>query len=236
MANNFIKYEELKSRVSLMDVAAELGYKLNMKDGMKWPVMVKTDGAGQKLDSIVICHPAQNSTMGYFRHAGGKGDVISFVRENQNELSRYGNSVYRILLHFANMEQQAIQKTNNDWKNGQYNTKDFDLSSYCLESLKNREILMEFIFKARGITQETARVFSDNLLRVTHWQPSRKEGEKPWLATNLGFPYRIPGHSEIVGLELRYSGFKSKVAGSNSSEAVWSMDFNKHDPQTNKPN
>ena len=67
MTNKFIPYSELKSRVSIMDVAAELGYKLDIKQGRKFPVMVKTDGSGRKIDSIVICNPGNNDRMGFFR-------------------------------------------------------------------------------------------------------------------------------------------------------------------------
>ena len=226
----FIPYNELKSRVSIMDVAAELGYKLDLKQGRKFPVMVKTDGNGRKIDSIVICNPANNDRMGFFRHAGGKGDVINFVRENQNELSKYGNSVYRILAHFAGAETNQVE-TLTKWENENKNAKPFNLDNYSIETLKNRENIMGPLFNTRHISLDTVKVFSDNLMKVSHWQPSKKEGQDRWLAINLGFPYRVPGNSEIVGLELRGYNFKSKAAGSNSSDAVWSIDFTKGNPQ-----
>ena len=109
-----------------MDVAAELGYKLDIKQGRKFPVMVKTDSAGHKLDSIVICNPGNNDRMGYFRHKGGKGDVVNFIRENQNELSRHGNSVYRILAHFAGAETTQLE-TRNKWADDNKKDRAFSL-------------------------------------------------------------------------------------------------------------
>ena len=233
--NSFSIYKEFKKNINLMDVATELGYKLVRSDGLKWPTMVKTDGGGRKMDSIVICHPESNENMGYFRHGGNSGDVISFVKEHLNELAHYGKTEIEILKRLSKIEdRQKDIPTAARYVRDNYTDKKFDLSGYNLESIKNREYMMAFIFRARGISQETARVFSDNLIRVTHWVKSNKEGEKPWLATNLGFPYRVPGQRDIVGLELRYNGFKSKVAGSNSSEAVWSAEFCRNSPQNVK--
>ena len=230
MTNKFIPYSELKSRVSIMDVAAELGYKLDIKQGRKFPVMVKTDGSGRKIDSIVICNPGNNDRMGFFRHKGGKGDVVNFVRENQNELSRFGNSTYRILAHFAGAETSQLE-TSAKWTEENKNAKPFSLDSYSIETLKGREFLMEQLFKSRKIHLSTVKVFSENLMRVSHWQESKREGQDRWMAINLGFPYRVPGSSDIVGLELRGYNFKSKAAGSNSTDAVWSIDFTHGNPQ-----
>ena len=230
MTNKFIPYSELKSRVSIMDVAAELGYKLDIKQGRKFPVMVKTDGSGRKIDSIVICNPGNNDRMGFFRHKGGKGDVVNFVRENQNELSRFGNSTYRILAYFAGAETSQLE-TSAKWTEENKNAKPFSLDNYSIETLKGREFLMEQLFKSRKIHLSTVKVFSENLMRVSHWQESKREGQDRWMAINLGFPYRVPGSSDIVGLELRGYNFKSKAAGSNSTDAVWSIDFTHGNPQ-----
>lgn len=228
---NFSIYKEFKKNINLMEVAAELGYKLVKSDGLKWPTMVKTDGGGRKIDSIVICHPESNENMGFFRHGGNSGDVINFVREHLNELQHYGKTEIEILKNLSKVEdKQKDISTAATWVRENYKNRKFDLSGYNLESLKNRVYLMNFLLKARGINQRTAELFSDNLIRVTHWVRSNKEGEKPWLATNLGFPYRVPGQKDIVGLELRHNGFKSKVAGSNSSDAVWSADFCNNNP------
>ena len=229
MPEQFISYNELKKYVSLMDVAAELGYKLDLRQGKKFPVMVKTDGRGNKLDSIVICNPGNNEQMGYFRHAGGKGNVIGFISENKNELAKYGNSVYRIMAHFAKMAPTKIAETEK-WNNTNREPKPFSLDKYSIESLKGREYLVENILQPRKISLETAGVFSDNLIRVSHWQKGKKDDQQKWLAINLGFPYRIPGNNKIVGLELRGWNFKSKTEGSNSTDAVWAVDFSKGNP------
>lgn len=230
MTKQFIPYNELKKHVNLMDVAAELGYKLDPKQGMKFPNMVKTDGSGRKIDSIIICNPGNNEKMGFFRHAGGKGNTINFIEENKNELSRFGNTVYQIMTHFARMDAKEIEQRT-QWNEENAKTKPFSLDNYTIETLKGREELMMPLFRARNITIDTVKVFSDNLLRVSHWQPSKIEGQDRWMARNLGFPYRIPGNNEMVGLELRNNHFKSKVAGSNSSDAVWSIDFSNGNPE-----
>ena len=230
MNRPFISYDELKKHVSLMDVASELGYKLDLKQGKKFPVMVKTDGMGRKIDSIVICNPGNNEKMGYFRHAGGKGNVIGFISENKNELARYGNSVYSIMAHFARIETTQIS-TRSQWNDENTKAKPFSLDNYSIETLKGREFLMAALFRSRNIALDTVKVFSENLIKVSHWQPSKKEGQDRWMAENLGFPYRIPGNREIVGLELRGYNFKSKAAGSNSTDAVWSIDFTNGRPQ-----
>lgn len=191
-----------------MDVAAELGYKLDPRQGKKFPVMVKTDSFGRKIDSIVICRPGNNEMMGYFRHRGGKGNVIRFISENKNELSKYGDSVYRIMAHFAHLPSSEIS-TSSQWSQLETQAKPFSMDGYSIETLKGREDLMSNLFKTRNISLETVRVFSDNLIRVSHWQNPKKEGEDRWLAINLGFPYRIPGNEEIVGLELR--GYNSNA-------------------------
>ncbi len=229
MNRPFISYNELKKHVSLMDVATTLGYQLDIKQGKKFPVMVKTDGSGHKIDSIVICNPGNNERMGYFRHAGGKGNTIDFITENKNELAQYGNSVYKIMVHFANGAKPEAS-TQQQWVNENNKTKPFSLNDYSIETLKGREFLMAPLFRSRNISLDTVAVFSDNLMKISHWQPSKREGQDRWMAENLGFPYRIPGNQEIVGLELRGFKFKRKAAGSNSTDAVWSIDFTNGNP------
>ena len=225
--------KDYKKDVTVIKVAQELGYVLDRRQGIKFPNFVKYDGMGKKIDSIIITHKDHPEQMGYFRHIGGKGDVITFIQENLNALSRYGKTVREVLAALSGEPSGEVELDFHSNRNE--NSQPFDLSKFAIETLENRMYLMRSMFESRHISIETAEKFSKNLLRVCYAQTSRKDPSRTWIARDLGFPYRIPGDSRMVGLELRNMiGLKRKVAGSNSTDAVWSLDFSDNNPQNVK--
>ena len=62
MNSNKLSFQELKSRVSVIDVASFLGYKFDRSKGMSQPSFVLTDAGGDVTDRIYIKNPRDNST------------------------------------------------------------------------------------------------------------------------------------------------------------------------------
>lgn len=88
MATNYnFDIKELKKKVGVVDIAASLGYVVKEKPGNAtarvWSEMVAYDGAGV-VDTIVIknANNPDRSDQIYVRAGRGRGDVISFIREN----------------------------------------------------------------------------------------------------------------------------------------------------------
>ena len=69
-------YDELRSRISILDFAQAHGYSVTRKKGLRWPVMEHGSG-----DKIIIINPRDSQNQGYFNpnQDGDKGTLIQFV-------------------------------------------------------------------------------------------------------------------------------------------------------------
>lgn len=102
-----LTYKELKSKVSVIDVATYLGYQLDLSKGRKQPSYVLRSSVGEEQDRIYISNPLDNDIQGYWRRFGSKGgDVINFVKENLDSFKVQGRNdidkVNIVLHNFAN--------------------------------------------------------------------------------------------------------------------------------------
>ncbi len=99
--NNQLSFKELKDRVSIMQVAMDLGYVLDKSKGNSQPSFVLMSGGKEETDRIYIKNPNNPSIQGYWRRGSySKGDVISFVddvcRVNFAPLMRKKNQTFTI--------------------------------------------------------------------------------------------------------------------------------------------
>lgn len=223
---NKYTFQDFKTKISIMQVAIELGYKYDARDGKTQPAFVKHDINGIEIDKIYIKNPQNNSIQGYWRRSltgkNSSGDLIGFVRENlslfpeshgtRNEIDAL-NKVLGKLAGVA-MQPEYIMKTFVDkYKN--WENKPFILDRYERET-DNVNSEMKF-FSQRGISREMAELFTKaGAIELI------KDKESKWNFKNLGFPYRVPGKEEIVGYEVRgLKGFKGKAEGTDSTNASW---------------
>jgi len=223
-------FQDYKRRISIIEVALSLGYKLDKSAGVKYPQLVLTDDFGHKRDSIFIVNADRRDIQGYKRHNGAKGgDLIDFIKENINAFNRTGRNeldkINNILAGFIGEERTWSLK---DYlaKNNIRKAKAFDLNRYELTPAKNRELYVKYMFDRRNLDMNTIRKFSSNIYQI-------RDKEAKYKNLNIGFPYRVPGNDNIVGFEIRgsSSSFKSKAEGTNSRNAVWSVDFTNGHPE-----
>lgn len=213
-----LSYKELKQRVSIIDVATYLGYQLDKSKGVKYPSYVLSAGKDE-VDRIYITNPTNNSTQGFWRRSSTKGgDVISFVRE---QIERFNVSGYNdidrvntVLHNFANSVYTPPLQTS-QYKE-LFRPKTFEKDRW---EIIDNSYIRDRILESRGIDRSSSTMFAEHILLIKDRQ-SRKN------FVNLAFPYRIPGNKECVGYEIRgMGGFKSKAAGSDSTNGMWIADF-----------
>ncbi len=220
MNSNKLSFQELKSRVSVIDVASFLGYKFDRSKGMSQPSFVLTDAGGDVTDRIYIKNPRDNSTQGYWRRNGiqSSGDVISFVKENITKFGVSGrnelDTINNILHKFAGRELEAKDTT--EYKKHSHTEHVFDPERWTKVS---NNYMRDRILSSRSISMHTAITFSQHIDIV---QDKEQQGKYNY----IGFPYTIPGENKHVGYELRgLNGFKSKATGTNSTEGMWLATF-----------
>lgn len=222
-----LSFKELKNRVSIIQVAMELGYKLDKSKGNRQPSFVLTANGKDEVDRIYIKNPNNLSIQGYWRRSdNSKGDVISFVKENLSSFPEsHGarndiDAINRVLSRMAG-QSFSIDRLIEDasYFSKISNPKDFDIERYDRE--KNNIGYMMSFFKKRGINADTVQRFSNYIELVTD-----RESAKQY--KNLAFPYS-DNDGKVVGFELRgFSGYKGKAEGTNSSSAFWRADFSEN--------
>lgn len=218
---NQYSFQELKARVSVIDVATYLGYQFDRSKGVAQPSFVLPSGTGEVLDRIYIKNPNDSSRQGYWRREGinNSGDVISFVRENIDKFGVVGNNeldtINKVLHRFAGQEFEFKDKQR-EYQAYSHTTQTFDPSRW-VEGISPQT--RDRIFSARNIDSHTLLTFAPYIHSVQDTHQDRKY-------TYVAFPYTLPGDDKLVGYELRgLGGFKSKASGTNSHEGMWLATF-----------
>lgn len=214
-------YKDYKDKISIIQVALDLGYSYDRSKGKAMPSFVLNKG-GNEIDRIQIVNPHNSSIQGYFKHNGEKGDLITFITNNINSFSKINNS---------NNLRENINAVLEGYIGGTTPAKTFlqpfdlpiakpfELDRY--EMFQGNSFQAMYFFENRGITKQTAEVFKDNFLFI-------RDKQSQYNYKNIAFPYNKPGQDEILGFEIRGSkGFKSKAEGTNSKDGAWIADFTK---------
>lgn len=231
MVNSETRYDQYKQRVSVMQVALELGYVYDRKKGKVTPSFVLRDGNGNEMDRIFIKNPHNNIKNYWWRPTGSGtrewGDVIQLVRDNINSFPEAAtcrnttDAVNRVLSRLANMPEDGQQMVREFLESQNYRqSKPFSLERYE-RFTGSVDTAMKFLSE-RGITRETAELFKDSFECI-------RDKESTYKYKNLAFPYTAPGEISrsgaekgIVGFEVRgFKGFKSKAEGSDSTRSSW---------------
>lgn len=215
-----INFKEMKSKVGIDDVAYHLGYRIDKKAGLgRYIEMVEPTTN----DRIIIKNPQDKATQTFFRRDGQRGgDVISFIQANLSKLGHYSpnqwESVVRVLAAFSNTyieeSRKYIEKT------GLKGAQAFDKSRYDVQNIDTDLMNVSRLFLGRGLNMDTISAFSEKILRLKDLYNTNFNNY------NVAFPYTRPHDNEVVGYEVRgYKGFKSKAAGTDSSNAAWIVDL-----------
>ena len=236
-------YKFYRSKISIQEVAYELGYRIDKSKGKNTPSFVLMNQNGKETDRIYINHPNNLENSIFWRRNPGPGrqaygDVVAFIRENINCFTEAAgarneiDAVNKVCQRMSNsvVDMNVVMATGQT--NGTYipqSERHFELSDFERER-GNWQKAMRF-FKERGIDDYTAQLFKDNYELIRDTKAGNKVSWK-----NLGFPYRHPGESAIVGYEIRGFGkFKSKAEGTDSAHACWIAYLGKRGTPDNIP-
>lgn len=228
-----VDFKQIKAQVGIDDVAYRLGYRIDKRAGLGRHIeMVLANGSGGASDKIIIKNPQDKANQLYFRRDGrGGGDVITFIREHLTELGASSKNqweaITQILADFSNTyieeSKQYLERV------GYKGVQVFDKTRYDTKPITENMAFTSRFFEARGLTMATAAMFADKITLIRDLQNTA------YTTYNLGFPYTRPSSDTIVGYEVRgYKGFKSKVAGTDSSNAAWIVDLSSDQVATTK--
>lgn len=219
-------FEDLKRKVRIEEVAAQLGYKVNPRAGTHGSYLEMQLFAGdQKADTIVIRKGANGNTDTYFHRASGSGgSVIDFVRENLAALGcdKGGGwkDVFGAFSRFTSLPAGSfdLDSAVRRWRQEKVPV-GFRSDRFIIEPLSANPDAARMIYCQRAFSDETIMTFAP-------WISLLRDKESTFRHPCLAFPYREPGSDDVVGYELRgYGTFKGMAAGTNASTAAWIVDM-----------
>lgn len=225
-----LTYDDFKNRVNIQDLLVDAGYRLNRRDGLRYPSYVRIGSDGRRVhgDKFIV---TANGLCCFQPPERKNYNVISFIKEHPSFFAEYrpGISTDRLVNLVCNrLLNQPVQESVERLEPGQYTTKPFDLYDYEIQPFihDDWESQKQFYpyFKHRGIDLRTQKAFSGHFFLASR---ERTDGKR---YTNLSFPLSLaawPG-KEIVGLEERSrpnadgkTAYKGMASGSNAAEGLW---------------
>lgn len=81
-----LTFDDYKAKISIIQILEDLGYKQDISKGKVSPVFKLTDGAGNKLDEIIIKNPHSVQEHYYDRNYKG-GDLIQFIKNQKLDVT-----------------------------------------------------------------------------------------------------------------------------------------------------
>ena len=226
MAN--LSYDDFKQRLSIQDVLVDAGYKLNRRDGLRYPSYVRLDSEGRRIrgDKFVV---TANGLCCFQPPTQKNYNVIGFIKEHPEMFADYtpGMDKDRLVNLVCNrLLNNPIEDRESKIVTGHQPSASFRLDEYTLHRFEegNRESQKPFYpyFKPRGLYFSTQSAFRNGFFLA---ERKTKDGS---VYRNLAFPMMIPGKDDkIVGLEERGfrkqdgTSFKGIARGTNASEGLW---------------
>lgn len=221
MALPKLTYEDFKARISIQEVLQDAGYRLNRRDGLRYPSYVRVGSDGRRVSGDKFIVSANG--MCCFQPPERKNyNIISFIKEHPHFFADYrpGMSPDRLVNVVCHrLLNQPLEERQTRILDPVKERKPFTLMDY--EFSCHPWHIAKFLI-ARGIGKSTQKAF-EPYMKVSY--KKRDDGKQ---FGNLSFPLTIPGNKTVVGMELRgfpnregKSSFKGMAAGSNSAEGLW---------------
>ena len=223
-----LTFEDYKSKVSIIQVLEDLGYKQDLKKGKLSPVFKLSDGTGNKIDEVVIRNPDNKSGQYYFDRNNKGGDLIAFIKNHINDFPQFHNSnefvrLNMILGHYANVEYVPKYETYTSNASKQ----SFDLARFEVKPTTSLNDL-SYLTNERNIHPDTVKTFLPFITRVTD-----TESKSNVKYANIAFPYKVPGTDTVTNYEQRNYNFSGMCEFGEKKESVWIADFSPN-PQLTK--
>ena len=199
-------FQEFRNDISIMEMAASVGYQIDKSKGNKWPVMVSRYND----EKIIIVNPASTSNQGYFNPGNDldKGTLIDFVRNrlgqefiNDASLSESKN-INKVLYAYQHIPMgidEVFIRPSAPSKIYEHKSDDFS-------PLKNTLYL-------------TGRLISNETICSPEFKGTIFNKFQNGFA-NIVFPYKN-AKGEIKGIEYRNQDYKMFSEGMDRSKAVW---------------
>lgn len=173
MRDGDLTYDDYLRRLNIQDVLIDAGYRLNRRDGLRYPSYVRTDSDGRRIrgDKFIVTANGQCC----FQPPQQKlYNIISFIKEHPQLFAEYKTGVSpdrlvnlvccRLLNHPIEERSARILQPKRD-------IRPFDIEHYELHKFnpQDRETQKRFYpyFKSRGIDLYTQYAFTG----ISVWQP-----------------------------------------------------------------
>jgi hypothetical protein len=225
-----LTYDDFKRRINIQDLLVDAGYRLNRRDGLRYPSYVRLDSDGRRVhgDKFIV---TANGLCCFQPPERKNYNVISFIKEHPQLFADYrpGMSTDRLVNLVCNrllnhpIEERPQQTRTSQAQAKVFDVQDYECQSFRVDDWESQKSFYPY-FKHRGIDLQTQRAFADHFFLASQ---VRTDGKK---YTNLAFPLSLaaqPG-KEIVGLEERSrpnaegkTAYKGMAAGSNAAEGLW---------------
>ena len=224
-----LTYEDFKQRINIQEVLQDAGYRLNRKDGIRYPSYVRLDSNGRRIrgDKFIV---TRNGLCCFQPPEQRNYNIISFIKEHPHFFAEYtpGMSKDRLVNLVCNrllnqpMTERNTRVLDPEKHNSPFNASDYEWQSFDRGNWESQKKFYPY-FKNRGINLATQRLFADSFFLTTK---QRTDGKR---YTNLSFLLVLPGKpDEKVGLEERSRPnqegkmvYKGMAAGSNATQGIW---------------
>jgi hypothetical protein len=227
-----LDYQYYIDHINIQEALNYAGYRLNRRDGTRWPSYVRVDDHGQRVrgDKFLVS-PSSNGKTCFQPGTQKSYNIISFIKGfpqlfpeslNSKTPADLVNNVCQAILNIP--QEQRNQRFINTSRNAKpYDIRDYEIRRLDTENFKSYKVFFPY-FKDRGIDITTQKAFAGHFV-LAKKKTQNQENKGYW---NLSFPLVVPGREGIVGMEERgkgcldgKSGYKGKAEGSNGSEGLW---------------
>ncbi|MDL2297323.1 DUF3991 and toprim domain-containing protein [Bacteroidales bacterium OttesenSCG-928-B11] len=206
-------FDEYKSKVSIIQVLEDLGYRLDKSKGRVTPTYKLYDGKGDKIDEIIIKNPLDSKNQYYFDRNHKGGDLISFLRNHISKFPQFHHHneyvhINKILGHYSKIEYVPKVESSSSFIGKQ----DFDKNRFTETKPEIQDLT--YLTRERNISRDVVEEFLPFIVKVKDNQANND-------FQNIAFPYTTPGKQEVSNYELRNYGFKGMASGGDKTNAVW---------------
>lgn len=235
---NLIPVQELRSNVSIVELAVQYGYEPQAHKGKSRPVLEHSDYK----DVIIIKNP-QDPSQQVYQRAGDfsdSGTVIDFIRNRlstvfskfnhpgEHEFKNITSVLYDYLRIDPNHISQIRKATADLTAAGpkqQFAKEQFDIRPLEADNyLTKRNIAPETIARPEFAGKVVAQVayFNPQTGHTDNYPTAIEHPERNYLKfTNVAFPYYNGQSSEITGMELRNENIKLHAPGSDRYSSIY---------------
>ena len=165
MNGNELTYDDFLQRLTIQDVLIDAGYRLNRRDGLRYPSYVRTDGDGRRVrgDKFIVTANGQCC----FQPPQQKlYNIISFIKEHPQFFAEYRSGISgdrlvnlvcnRLLNHPIENRDTRIIQPRRDIR--PFSIDDYDIHKFNPQDRASQKKFY-FFFKHRGIDLTVVSIY-----------------------------------------------------------------------------